>query len=97
MKEEPQLGRWKLLHVPSGVRYIAENPEHSCQGEGTFSYRAGKRKCHTSCLPERDLRGHESKMEVDLSSTLSSPYSTCCRVSMNLQGRRFRKCERLYI
>ena len=56
----------KLLHVPSGVLYIAEKPEHS------------------SCLAVLDLSGHESNIEVDLSSTRSSPYSTCCLVSMNL-------------
>ena len=57
----------KLLHVPSGVLYMAAKPEHS-------SWRA-----------VLDLRGHESNIEVDLSSTRSSPYSTCCRVSMNLK------------
>ena len=31
MNDDPQDGCLKLLHVPSGVLYIAENPEHpSC-------------------------------------------------------------------
>ena len=38
----------------------------------------------TSCLASRDLSGQESNIEVDLSSTLSRPYRTCCLVSMNL-------------
>ena len=64
----------KLLHVPSGVLYIAEKPEHS------------------SCRPALDLRGQESNMEVDRSSTRSRPYRTCCRVNINLEHRA---CEPL--
>ena len=38
----------------------------------------------TSCLASLVLIGQESKIEVERSSTLSRPYSTCCLVSMNM-------------
>jgi hypothetical protein len=69
MKEDPQLGCWKLLQVPSGVRKSAAKPEHAAS---------------SSCRLCRVRTGQSSKIEVLRSSTRSRPYSTCCRVSINL-------------
>ena len=75
MKADPQPGASKLLQVPSGVRNMAEKPGKRLAYSLSLEGRWGAPE-QSSCRVWRDFRGHESKMDVLLSSTLSRPYST---------------------